>query len=385
MWRFLCLLLLMTWTSNAQDGIEFKEGTFPELMAMAKAANKPLMLMCYAEWCPHCKKMKSEVLNTAEVASFFNANFICAAKDMEIGEGISIRRKLSVKAYPTFVFMSPDGKLLYQVAKELNAKDFIQEGKNALDESKQFPYLKKLFFTDVSNADNCLTYIYALKKANLDAEPIAAKYFATVAPENLVSDVNWKIFANGITDINSREFQHVLQNQEKYATVSSPTRVERKILFAAKEKLSAFAEAGDTVKYLNARPSVAAINLRKTDSLLFNYDLKVYELAGDWTRYQNTALEKTKDFAWNNQRLLTDISLNFSQHVTDKTAVEQSIAWAERSLELKTAYDIYLILANLNLKIGNKSAATNWAQQGRAMAIEHKWDPIKADEILKRI
>src|SRR5690606_10355520 len=108
-------------------------------------------------------------------------------------------------------------ELLYSAHGEFSAQNFIKEAKNALDEKMQFPYLKARFEADPTNAENCLAYVSALRKSNLDTEAAAKKYLSALPDQQLISSVNWKIIANGIRDIDSREFQYVLKKQPEFA------------------------------------------------------------------------------------------------------------------------------------------------------------------------
>ncbi|RZJ27991.1 MAG: DUF255 domain-containing protein, partial [Flavobacterium sp.] len=249
------LLLLASFAVHAQEKINFREGKLSDILKIAKAENKPLLYMGYATWCEHCKKMKSEVITDKAVADYFNTNFVCMWQDMESGEGVDIRKKYSVRAFPTFLFFNPAGDLLYSVSGELTAAEFIGEGQNAFNEKKQFPYLKAQFDADPKNPDKCLAYVSALRRSNFDTEPIVKNYFSGMPDEQLVTENNWRIIANGVRDINSREFQYVLKNQAAFAGVSSAKRVDKKIVNMVQEWLTPFVDRLDTVGYMEKRRS----------------------------------------------------------------------------------------------------------------------------------
>lgn len=377
--------LVYSFAATAQNNVNFREGTFTEILKIAKAEGKPVLYMCYASWCPHCNKMKKEVMTDSLVADFYNRNFVCAMRDMEEGEGIALRKRFSVKSYPTFVYLNTDGEILYSISAELTAADFIAEGKNALDPKKQFPYLKARFLSDAGNAENCLAYIMALRKSGQYTNEIAKKYLATQSDQQLISAVNWKIIANGIHDIDSREFQYVLKNQKEFAGVSSPIRVEKKIVNMVTETLNPYVEASDTLNYFKHRASAAAIQLSKTDSLVFNYDIRILENTKNWKAYRKVTMESVSKFAWKNPAQLKEIAMNYMGHISDNEGLKQAIAWTQRSLELKDSYDCYLILARLYLKTGDKAAAKEWAEKGRKMAVAYQWNTVEADNILNQI
>jgi thioredoxin-related protein len=377
-------LMFLCFAVNAQK-INFREGTLSDILSQAKAENKPVMLMGYATWCPHCNKMKSEVITDAAVADFYNTNFVCIMQDMEAGEGISTRKKYSVKSYPTFLFLDPQGELLYSISAELTSESFIKEGQNALDPKKQFPYLKAEFEKDLSNTEHCLAYISALRRSNLKTDAVARKYFATQTEAQLISAANWKIIANGVRTIDSREFQFVLKNQQAFAGVSSAKRVEKKIVNMVQEALDPYVEASDTLRYFKARPAAAKIALIKTDSLIYNYDLKILESTKNWKAYRKVTAESVPKFSWKNAKQLREIAKNYMGFVDDKLALEDAIIWTKRSLELGESYESQIILGRLYLKIGDMKEAKIWGEKAKSMAMNNKWNTEQADVILEQI
>lgn len=382
--RIAVFLFLISNMAQAQE-INFRDGNMSDILKLAKAEKKPVFYMFYASWCSHCNKMKAEVLNNPAVGAFFNANFIAARQDMEIGQGLELRKQYLVKTYPTFVFFDENGTILYRMSGELKADALIREGRNALDTKKQFPYLKSEFSNDLSNSEKALAYISALRKAGIDSQSETEKYVATQTDSQLISAINWKILSNGIHKIESKPFQFILKNQAAFAAVSSPIRVERKIMNIVTETLRPFVDASDTVGYFQNRTSAAAIALPKTDSLIFSYDLRINEQTKNWQNYRKITAASVSKIAWDNASQLKEIAMVYMNNITDKPALKDAILWAERALEINDSYDLYIILGRLNLLIGNQDAARNWAEKGRKIAVSYQWDTKKADEILNQL
>jgi thiol:disulfide interchange protein len=121
---------------NENDGgnvsaIQFKSGSWNEILAQAKEEHKPIFVDISASWCRYCKRMKANVFTDNEVAKFYNSTFINVSVDGEKGEGIELAKKYGVKAYPTFVFLNSDGSLTYQTSGYHNQENFLELGKNA--------------------------------------------------------------------------------------------------------------------------------------------------------------------------------------------------------------------------------------------------------------
>jgi len=377
------LLICFPTLCFAQDSIRFREITLAEGLQMAKKENKTLFFMGFASWCEHCKKMKEKIFKDKEVADYYNKHFICLRQDMEKGEGIKLHAKFQVKSFPTFVFLDGDGTTLYQSTGEKNDSGMIALGKNALTETMQYPYLQKEFEKDVTNAEKCFAYLFALRMALLDCSEPAKKHLATQSEAQLLSAMNWKIIANGISDINSREFQFVLSHQKEYATLASPIRVERKIVNMADELLSPYVNRKDSAGYFIRRPQAESMHHPKVDSLLFKFDLDIYQGLQNWKEYEKAALTSVETMAWNSGSWLKEIANNFMIHVSDVNSLLKAAAWAKRAGELNEEYTPYILSTKLYQKAGDNKSALEMAQKGKDLAVKYGFDHKEADNLIQ--
>ena len=379
------LFLIYTQITLSQSAISFSENGLKPALEKAKTENKPVLLWCYATWCPHCKTMKAGVFIDQAVADYFNRTFICTSQDMEKGEGIELNKELKIISYPTFVFYDPTGTIIYRVEGELKSNVFIQEGKNALTQKRQLPYLKLQFEKDVSNSSNCFEYLRALKKGGLDVSTVINQYFATQSDKQLLSEVNWRIISNGVSDINSREMKFVISHQEEFSSITSPARVKRKLDYMVKELLNPLVETTDTANYLINRKLAAQIHSYSTDSLIFCYDLRIWALTKNWNAYRNTCQQSTKAFAWNNRTQLNEIAGNFLNNITDAKALSLAELWAQRSLALDEEYDTYLLCSKIYKKLNNTKNAIKMASKGRELSAKFGWEGVEAEKLLKEL
>ena len=384
---FFVVAILFCFTTNAQKEVNFDSSGFRSVMNRAKAEHKPVFYMLYATWCSHCNKMKSEVFKDSTVANFMNKNFICAWQDIEKGEGEFFKGSFGVKAYPTFLFLDENEALLYNFNSEKKADDFLIEAKNALNLQMQLPYLEKQFNADFSNGDKCLNYINILKKGSdrKVLNPIAQKYLATQSDTQLVSDTNWKIIANAVTDIESRPFQYVLQHQKEFETVASSKRIQKKIGNIITELLQPYTVHADTLTYQKKRAICKSMNLHLSDSLILNYDLQVYEKAKNWSAYCKSALEYVEKFVWTNDKIIKDISNNYWIHTYDETHLNQAITWTKHANEILESTDGFILLSKLYQKINDPKNAILFAQKAKDRNKSLGFNTKEADELLLQL
>jgi len=377
------LIISVSQFSLAQTGILFSENGLKAALEKGKAENKPVMLWCYSSTCHHCKVMKETVFPNAQVADYFNKTFVCVAQDMDKGAGPELNKTIKISAFPTFIFYNSSGDMVYRVEGELKPDAFIAEGKNALNAKKQFPYLKQQFEKDISNSANCLEYIRALKKGGLDASDIASRYFATQSENQLLSEINWRVFTNGVTDFTSPMFQFVIKHQVEFAQIASKERVKRKLDFEVKNLLEPVLNTMDTLNYPAKRALAAQIHSFSTDSLIFNYDLKLYELSVNWKKYTESCLQSAHQFAWNNHYQLADMANNLLSYNRDSETLKKALDMAQRSSLLDEEYDTYLLCARIYKKLNDKPNALKMAEKAKNFATKAGWEGKEAIDFIK--
>lgn len=120
--------------ASETGALQFNTASWNEILATAKEENKPVFLDISASWCGYCKQMKANVFTNPDVAKLYNATFINVSVDGEKGEGIQLAKKYGVKGYPTFVFLYPDGSMIFQTSGFHNAERFLELGNKAKNE-----------------------------------------------------------------------------------------------------------------------------------------------------------------------------------------------------------------------------------------------------------
>lgn len=353
----------------------------------AKKESKPLFVMLYADWCPHCNLMKSEVLSDPAVKDFLNKNFVCTYKNIEKEEGIALKNKFSTKSLPTFLFLDSNENLIYALKGEMKKADFLNELKYSLNPKMQLPYLEKEFIADPSNSDKFFTYLNTLKKGKdrTELSPATHIYLNTQSDKQLISELNWRVIANGVTDIKSREFQFVLKHQKEFAAVASQNRIDKKIENIVNELLRPLVDNLDTVNYYKQREVAKSIRLQKTDSLVFKYDLTMAERTEKWDFYKKVTLEDTQKLVWNDASFLKEIGNTYFKHINDTESLKKAILWVNHSLELNDSYDGNLLEAKLYNKIKDKKKALEYAKKAKTIAKEMDWDSKETDILLTEL
>ena len=90
--------------------INFREGGFAEALEAAKSENKLVFMDCYTSWCGPCKLMASKEFVQEKAGEYFNPRFVSVKIDMEKGEGVELRKRYDVNAYPTLLVLIVKGE-----------------------------------------------------------------------------------------------------------------------------------------------------------------------------------------------------------------------------------------------------------------------------------
>jgi len=388
--RFIYTLLLFIslQTTNAQNQSIPDDIPYKTALENAKTQGKPLFVMLYADWCPHCNQMKKEVFSDPAVMDFLKKHYVCSWKNIEKEEGIALRDKYNTKSLPTFLFIDPNNEtLLYALKGESKKEDFMTEANYALNPKMQLPYLEKQFLADPGDSNKFFTYLNTLKKGKdrTDLSIPTHIYLNTQSDAQLVSETNWRVIANGVTDIKSREFQYVLNHQKEFAAVASQNRIDRKMESIVSELLRPYVDNLDTVNYYKQREIAKSIRLQKTDSLVFKFDLTLAERTEKWQFYKKVTLENTEKLVWNDASFLKDIGQTYLKHISDAESLKKSIFWVKHSIELNDSYDGNLLLAKLYNKIKDKKSALKYAKDAKVICTEMTWSTKDVDALLAEL
>ncbi|PKP05729.1 MAG: hypothetical protein CVU10_10290 [Bacteroidetes bacterium HGW-Bacteroidetes-5] len=161
---FLMLFVVFISVGAGAQGINFQELTLNEAIAKAKAENKFVFIDSYTDWCGPCKMMDKEIYPMKEMGDYFNPKFISLKLNAEKGvEGPAVKEKFGIKAYPTFVILDGDGKLLHMFAGGVLGLAFIDKIEESFNPEKAFGTLQKRYNSGERDKKLVASYIMALQ------------------------------------------------------------------------------------------------------------------------------------------------------------------------------------------------------------------------------
>ncbi len=103
----------------------FHKGTWKHVTKQSSEKKKPLMVDFYTDWCRVCKQMDQETFADEEVTKNIKKNYIAYRLDAEKQKEVA--EQYDVHSFPTFIFISPDGKELGRITSYLTKEAFKKE------------------------------------------------------------------------------------------------------------------------------------------------------------------------------------------------------------------------------------------------------------------
>jgi thiol-disulfide isomerase/thioredoxin len=290
--------------AQQEKGIHFTDSSWQTLLAKAKNEHKLIFMDAHTTWCGPCKWMDKNVFPDDNVAAVYNHNFINAHTDMEKGEGIDLRKKYKVNAYPTFLFINGDGEVVHKAVGQSTVTEFIQFGLDAISPTRNLRYFIKNYSDNQNNFDFVSDYCKALKVAyeNDAANEIALNYLEKQNPESLINNGNWQLIHSNLADASSAVFQNVVDNKKQFEDQFGKEMVDEKIyqtylswpshyIKYDKEGAVVFDKNG----FEKFQTQLQKSNYEKKNEIIAKAKLTVFFGQKNWKGYTATVAEMIKD------------------------------------------------------------------------------------------
>ena len=207
----LCVCLFAL-TSVAQT--YFREIPFEESIQTAKEENKLIFIDFYTDWCGPCKMMARKIFPQKELGEYMNTKFVCIKLNAE-KEGQELAQFFNVNAFPTFIVLDTEKKILLRKVGGAEANELMAELERAINPEMTPERMKERYLNGERTTELVKGYAtYQMSKSRgsndsfqQEAEKIVREYFnelndtQRIAPENLFVYTD---FAQRITDPQSK-------------------------------------------------------------------------------------------------------------------------------------------------------------------------------------
>jgi thioredoxin-related protein len=423
------LLLVLTFCvekSFSQQSVNFENSlSWKEIQEKAKREDKFLFVDCFATWCGPCKEMDKNVYPVNEVGTFVNQNFIAVkvqldstAQDSETikkwyKDAEHIRSDYKVKSLPTFLFFSPDGRLVHEGRGAQDVKGFLRVAQNALDSNEQYYTLLEKYKMKMLAPE--LLPLLAHKADILGGRELAVQVandykiqYLDRLPASKQITVNFLMF---ITD-----FPEIVHTDDKFFKFffSHPEQADSMVKFKGvsdrmlsfvidndifniqlwkKERLQQFNPNWKNIKSEVTRK----LNSEYAERLVLEAQLRFYKETKKWKTYAEYRSQKIKKYppvrsdngVASDQWILNSDAWDVFLECDDKEVLNQALDWVNLAIALdqpKPNVQYLDTKANLLYKLGDVKGAI--ALETKAMNLDTNNGVLKTffgDEYKKAI
>ncbi len=256
-----------------ESGIVFFEGSFDAALEKAGAEDKLVFVDVYTSWCGPCKLMDLNVFPRADVGAYYNEHFVnfkLDAEDFSI-RGPELTNIYGVSAYPSYLYIKPDGTLQYSVGGTFKPELFIAVAREAMGEERQvFAALEKKYDTGDRDRDLVKDYLvegrYVLTTESFSGESVTAafmqpeymarraaltaafnEYVDSVEPESLINAEDFDLFSSFLSSVprENEWIEFVVQHYDAYAQVVEESRIAFLVLESIKVSVALSSRQGD--------------------------------------------------------------------------------------------------------------------------------------------
>jgi len=443
----MCLPLII-YAQERDKGIKFEQGlNWEQIKDKAKSENKYIFMDVFATWCGPCKMMDKEVYSNNSVGNFMNDKVISVRVQMDsslqdneqvkawYADSYAINKQYKINAYPTFLFFSPNGRIVYRDIGFRNVSDFLKLINKALNTQNlvyddQLENYKK-GERNYRILDKLAIYAMSLKESNLArqiakdyVDHVDKKYLLTgkmilfvldVAKNKKLSDslaIEYKsayLDKLSETELCTEEnfifidrFSKLINSKDNlfYLCYYKPDMIDSIISFNGWAKLQVnnaitreemedkLLKDGNPVFEKPDWDKISFIVHKKYEKvnaelLVLNYKIQYYELLKDWPKYAKMIIVKVDNYGALGP--VSDIDFNLNNyaweiflHSTDIVELTKALAWSDSAIKLNNNANKANWMdtkANLLYKLGRVEEAI--ALENKIIAMEPKVQEFK--------
>jgi thioredoxin-related protein len=234
---FVSSLFLVTAAQNS--GIHFEQKlNWASAQAKAKKENKYIFVNCYTNSCKSCGLMAKNVFTQEEAGDAVNPNFISMNILMEVkekdpdlvktvcGDARSMMSKYDIHAFPTFLFFTPDGKMVQRVVGPVNTNQFISYTIGTIETAKQYYSMMEQYYG--GRRDTLLLESLAIAALQIGDREIADSVLEDLLTQikNPFTKNRLDLIGQSVKKPNGPGFELFLHHAEKIDSLEKPDFAE---------------------------------------------------------------------------------------------------------------------------------------------------------------
>jgi thioredoxin-related protein len=364
------------------EELKFETGSWEKAIELAQKSNKYIFVDAYTDWCGWCKVMDKETFTDKETIDFINANFIPVKYEMETGFGQKLAMKYRVRGFPTQLFFSPDGKLIYESAGYQPPKAFISTLQKVLLKENQMN-LKGISNEIELNFPDFYKGAFAKNGSEEKKFPTKEQVVEYLEKRSdMFDEVTWSVLSQ--FESNEKYNNFFLENIGKYEELYGYNSINNKLYNLIYGKMKAAIDKKDE----NGLNEVLAMidnydHKRPTENKEF-YTGMYYEKTGNWKMFAKGVDEKVNQNKLSGEQI-NEHCWNIYEKCDDIEILNQALVWIKPVTESSPNYANLDTYAALLYKTKNYSLAQQMAQKAIEAGKSNKENVKATEKLLEKI
>ena len=397
----LCITPIIVVAQEKESHFE-KEASWSQIREKARIENKYIFVDCFATWCEPCKEMDDRVYTRQKVANEIDKDFIAIKVQMDTAkvddesvkawykEAHLMMVKYNIKAYPSFLFFDPHGRIVHKEFGFKNPDEFLALLKDARTPDRQYYVLLDKYrqgHKDYSTMGYLAERAMSFQEAAL-ADTIAhdymKNYLMKLRDSELFQEENIRFVAN-FMDSKDQGFKIFYDRGHKVDSVMGKGAAEGTVEYII-SKEDIYPRLWRNSKPVCDSPDwngMTAIiarkyNIKYVEHAVIDAQIRWYSYIKDWPKLAKYNLEKLDRYGMDSSAmgkiLLNDMIWGvIFLHSDDSIMLGKGIYWMEailRSTSPNSPADMDTY-ANLLYKVGRKDEAYAWEERAIKMEEEN--------------
>ena len=231
--------------SSFAQGVDFKELTMQEALALAGKEKKMIFIDFYTTWCGPCKMMSSEVFTQEQVGTYFNRVFVNMKVDAEKGEGVELAKKYQVRAYPTFVVLRADGTEVYRTSGARPAEEFVDKIRKGIDPKWSPEGLNRRYKKGERTPELVNEYaLLQMETGNIElGNQVIREYFDKLSAKKRVKPENFFLYTRYALNYRDPKASYMFANKDRFVKENGREKVESLLYNWLRQQIMLFVSA----------------------------------------------------------------------------------------------------------------------------------------------
>lgn len=348
------------------QGIEFFHGSFSEALEESQKTGRPIFMDAFAKWCGPCKNMAATTFKDESVGEYFNKNFINLKVDWEESQGIALRDKYPVSAFPTLFFIGSDGKVIHKVVGGQTVDGLLRQGQVALGKVDYSLEFAALYEKGDRSPELIYDYVKALNKSNKSSLAISNEYLRTQT--DLTTEFNKKFILEAAIEADSRIYDLLIQYKKEIGMQEGLQALRDRIELACSNTLDKAIEFQSPELLAEAKAKMKAGYAEKSEEFAARADYEYHKAAKDAKSFGKSCDSYAKHIAKGEPKGLAKMAADIANSfASDKDCMKLAEKYAKQAAEKGDDYHYYMTYAEVLNQNGKKKQALEAANKSLEM------------------